>query len=139
MPSNYEVTPVRRLLSNVISHHEVLPQNETISPQDFLRDISGTVISFIRERPENKVRLVLVCEIERVNSATGEVVERTESFFSTLQEPVYRSTDLETMYERMVAKMLETFSAYLKNGSGWMLKRVLRLNITLSKNRPGFE
>ena len=52
--------------------------------------------------------------MERVDSVTGEVVETAESFFRTLQEPVYRSTDLETMYERMKAKMLETFSAYLK-------------------------
>ena len=127
MSSNYEVTPVRRLLSNAVSHHEILSRDETISPQNFLRDIRGTVISFIRERAENKVHLVLVCEMERVNPATGEDVETIESFFRTLQEPVYSSTDLETMYERMSVKMLEAFSVYLKNGSGWMLKRVLRL------------
>ena len=136
MSSDYEVTPVRRLLSNIVSHHEVLPRNETISPQDFLRDIRGTVISFIRERPENKVHLILVCEMERTDPDTGEVVETAESFFRTPQEPVYGSADLETMYERMKAKMMETFSSYLKNGSGWIFKRILRLAITLSKNKP---
>ena len=44
---DYEVTPVRRLLSGAVSHHEVLPRNETISPQDFLREIRRTVISFM--------------------------------------------------------------------------------------------
>ena len=63
-------------------------------------------------------------------------MQTSESFFRTFQEPVYSSTDLEAMYERMVAKMLESFSAYLKKGSGWMLKRVLRLDITFSKNKP---
>ena len=136
MSSDYEVTPVRRLLSNVISHHEVLPRDKTISPQDFLRDIKRTVISFVGGRPENKVHLVLVSEMERADPVTGEVVETVEFFFRTLQEPVYSSTDLEIMYQRMTAKMLETFSAYLKNESGWMFKRILRLDITLSKNRP---
>ena len=136
MVVNYEVTPVRRLLSNVISHHTVLSHDMTINPQNFLRDIRGTVIPFIRERPENKVCLILVCEMERTNPATGEVVQTEESYFRTLQEPVYSSTDLETMYERMSTKMLEAFSAYLKNGSRWTLKRVLKLNITFSKNKP---
>ena len=121
MTLNYEVTPVRRLLSNVVSHHAILSQDATINPQNFLRDIRGTVIPFIRERPENKVHLVLVCEMERTNPATGEVVETRESYFRTLQEPAYSSTDLEAMYERMSAKMLEAFPAYLKNGSGWTL------------------
>ena len=120
MSSDYEVRERRRLLSNVVSHHGVLARNETISPQDFLREIRRTVISFIGRRPENKVHLVLVCEMERMNPVTGEIAETVESFFRTLQEPVYDSTDLETMYERMVAKMLETFSTYLRNGSGWM-------------------
>ena len=62
-------------------------------------------------------------------SVTGEVVR-------TLQEPVYNSTDLETMYERMAAKMLESFSTYLRNRSGRMFKRILKLDITFSRNRP---
>ena len=118
MSSNYEVTPVRRLLSDVVSHHKIVSRDETMSPQKFLHDIRGTVIPFIRERPENKVYLVLVCEMERTNPARGEVVGTRESYFRTLQEPVYSSTDLKTMYERVTAKMLEAFSAYLKNGSG---------------------
>ena len=74
--------------------------------------------------------------MERIDPVTGEVAETVESSFRTLQEPVYRSTNLETVYERMTAKMLESFSAYLRNGSGWMFKRILRLDITFSRNRP---
>ena len=36
----------------------------------------------------------------------------------------------------MIAEMREAFATYLKNGSGWMLKRVVRLDITLSRLRP---
>ena len=36
----------------------------------------------------------------------------------------------------MVSKILESFSAYLKKGSGWTLKRVVRLNITRGRNKP---
>ena len=40
------------------------------------------------------------------------------------------------MYETMVAKRLEAFATYLRNGSGWMLKSVVRLDITLGRLRP---
>lgn len=36
----------------------------------------------------------------------------------------------------MITKILESFSTYLKNGSGWILKKVLRLDVALSKFRP---
>ena len=36
----------------------------------------------------------------------------------------------------MTAKMLESFSEFLKNGSGWTLKRVIKLDINFGKNKP---
>ena len=74
--------------------------------------------------------------MERTNPATGEVVQTRESYFRSFQELVYGSPDLETMYERMSAKMFEAFSTFKKNGSGWTLKRVIKLDITFSKNKP---
>ena len=132
---DYEVTPVRRLLSNIVSDYEVLSHDETISPQDFLQDIGEVVMRFIDGKRGNKVYLVLVCNMERADLATGEINETDEAHFRTLQVPVYEATDLEGMYETMKAKMLESFSNYLRNGSGWRLRRVLRLTIRLSRNR----
>ena len=41
-----------------------------------------------------------------------------QAAFNSMQEAVYDSTDLDTVYERMVLKILESFSAYLRKGSG---------------------
>ena len=136
MASNYKVTPVRRLLSNIVSHHEVLPRNDVISPRDFLNEIKPAVISFIRKKQQNKIQLIFVCELGRTDPVTGSVVTAEKSAFRLLQEPIYGSTDLEATYERMVAKMLESFSAFLKSGSGWTLRRIIKLDITPAKNRP---
>ena len=72
----------------------------------------------------------------RTDPVTGRIVTVERSAFRSLQEPVYDSTDLEAMYERVVAKILESFSAFLRNGSGWMFKRIIKLEITFSRNRP---
>ena len=132
----YNVASVRRLLSNIISYHEILSHDETISPQDFLRDIEQPLLRFINGKRENKVQLTLTCEMERVDLSTGEISETTEAHFRTLQTPVHGATDLQAMYGPMKEKMLEALTGYLKNGSGWRLKKVLRLTIKLSRNRP---
>ena len=36
----------------------------------------------------------------------------------------------------MMTKILESFASYLKNRSGWVLKKVVRLDITLSRLLP---
>ena len=72
----------------------------------------------------------------RIDPATGNIVSVEQTSFISKQESVYDSTDQDVMYKRMVAKILESFSAYLKKGSGWMLKGVVRLDITHAKNKP---
>ena len=118
MSSNYEVRERRRLLSNAVSYHEVLPRNETISPQDFLREVRQSVISFIRDNSKNKIQISLICEMMRTDPVTGNIVSVEQAAFDSKQEAVYDATDLEDLYERMVSKILESFSAYLRKGSG---------------------
>ena len=131
-----EIVPRGRLLgNNVIGHYTVHSEGNT-SPMDFLNFTRNVVIRFLRERPQNKVQLSLICVMMRVDPATGEVTNEEQTSFNSKQESVFESTDLEEVYERMVTKMLEAFATYLKNGSGWVLKRVVRLDITLSRLRP---
>ena len=117
--NGYDVMPAGRLLSNIVINFDVLPHNDTISPQDFLGDIRPTVVHFLGEKTGHKVMLTLSCIMDRVNVATSEIEQTDVAYFSTLQVPVYRATDLESMYDdTMSAKMIEGFVKYLKNGSG---------------------
>ena len=131
-----EVVPRERLLGNNVIGYRTIHSEGNTSPRDFLNFTRNVVIRFLRERPQNKVQLSLICIMVRVDPATGEVTAEEQASFNSRQESIFGSTDLEEVYERMVAKMLEAFATYLKNGSGWMLKKVVRLDITLSRLRP---
>ena len=135
---NPEIVPRerRRLLeNNVIGHHTINSIGNT-SPRDFLNYTRNNVIGFLHERSQNKTRLNLDCIMMRIDPATGIVTNEEEASFNSLQESIYESTDLEEVYERMMTKILESFATYLKNGSGWTLKKFVRLDITLSRLRP---
>ena len=132
-----EIVPRRRRLlgNNVVGHHTINSIGKT-SPRDFLNFTRNAVIGFIRERPRNKVLLNLICVMIRRDPATDRVIDEDQTSFNSIQESVFESTNLEEVYERMITKILESFSTYLKNGSGWVLKEVVRLDITLSRLRP---
>ena len=133
--NGYDVIPARRLLSNIVMNLDILSYDDTISPKDFLGDIRPTVVHFFGEKTGHKVMLTLRCIMDRVNVATGEIEQTDVAYFNTLQVPVYRATDLESMYDTMSAKMIEEFVKNLRNGSGWRLKKVKGLHIKLSRNR----
>ena len=125
MSSDYRVVERRRLLNNVVSHYEISSRDDITSPLDFLNEIRTTVIAFIRERPQNKIRISLICEMMWTDPATRSVTNVDMTPFNSYQESVYDSTDLEAMCERMITTILVSFSTYLKKGSGWMPKRVV--------------
>ena len=131
-----EIVPRGRLLGNNVVGHYTIHFEGNNSPTDFLNSTRNVVIRFLRERPQNKVQLSLICVMVRVDSATGEVTAEEQSSFNSKQQSVFGSTDLEEVYERIVSKMLEAFATYLRSGSGWMLKSVVRLDITLNRLRP---
>ena len=128
-----EIVPRGRLLGGgVVGQYMIIAKVNT-SPTDFLNRTRNVIINFLREKPQNKVRFVLVCVMIRVDPATGKVIAEENTYFNSKIEVVYETTDLNEVYNRMITRIIESFSSYLKNVSGWMLKRVVRLDITLAR------
>ena len=128
----FTVRERRSLLNRTVTHYHIESRGTT-SPLDFLNGVRLTVIRFLRERPRNKVQTSLICEMMRMDPASGDVTNEELASFNSKQESVFGSTDLATRYNRMISKVMEAFATYLKNGSGWMLKGVVGLDITVSR------
>ena len=109
----------------MVAHFEIHNQVNT-SPTDFLQNVKDIVINFFRENQNNKIQIALVCDVVKVDAATGVVIAREQPVFNSNQESIFPATDLDNVFGRMTTKILESFSAYLKNGSGWTLERVVK-------------
>ena len=131
-----EIVPRGRLLGNNVLGQYTIHARVSTSPRDFLDRVENVAIKFLGDHPQNKVQLSLVCIMVRFDPSTGNVIAEEPAHFSSAMEIVFEATDLHATYERMKTKILESFSTYLKNGSGWVLKKVVRLDITLSKFKP---
>ena len=124
----------RRLLGNAIAHYEIQNQTST-SPTDFLNNVRDLVTVFFRDNPNNKFQLTVTFVVVTVD-AQGTVVAEEETGRSSKQERVYSVTDVDEVYDRMKDKIIESFAAYMRNGSGWRLKEVVELTITKSRLNP---
>ena len=131
-----EIVPRGRLLGNNVLGQYTIYAKVSTSPRDFLDRTENVVIKFLKEHSQNKVQLSLVCIMVRFDPTTGNVIAEEPAHFNSAMEIVLEATDLQGVYERVKTKILESFSTYLKNGSGWVLKKVVRLDITLSKFEP---
>ena len=131
-----EITQVksRRLLRNTIAHYEI-QNHANLTPTDFLNLTRSIVTDFFRRNPGNKFQLSLSLILVKVDAARG-VIEEEETFMSTKQEVVYEATNVVETYDRMVTKIIELFANFLRKGSGWRLKRVVKLIITKSRQNP---
>ena len=120
----------------IVNHYTINVTTNT-SPLDYLNYIRGSVVTFLDNNRQNKVGLNLVCEMIKVDHATGEIIDTDDrATFRSNLESVFGTTDLVILYEKMTGKILESFATYLKNGSGWILKSVVRAEITLARLRP---
>ena len=131
-----EIVPRERLLGNNVLGQYTIHAKVSTSPRDFLDRTENVVVKFLGDHPQNKAQLSLVCVMVRFDPTTGNVIAEEPAHFNSAMEIVFEATDLQGVYERMKTKILESFSTYLKNGSGWVLKKVVRLDITLSKFKP---
>ena len=94
---------------------------------DFLERSKKTLIIFLKKNPS------LILDEEHV-SFSGNILDEEHVSFHSKQEIVFELTDLEDLYKKMFAKILESFSTYVKNGSGWTLKSVVKMQITRSSS-----
>ena len=121
----------RRLLGNAIAHYEI--QNHTsTSPTDFLNNARGLVTNFFRDNPNNKFQISLLFVVVKVD-AQGSIVAEEETGRSSKQEVVLPATNVDEVYNRMRDKIIES---YMRNGSGWRLKRVVKLLVTKTRLNP---
>ena len=74
--------------------------------------------------------------MQKIDPATGNISVEESVPFHSKQESVFSSTNLEDLIESMKAKVLESFSTFLRNVSGCVLKSVEKLEITTSKLSP---
>ena len=79
-----------------------------------------------------KVQIRLECIMEKTDPITGEVT--TDSYYpSSFTSNIFPTTNFSEKYDEASEKISNDISEYQKNGSGWTLKKVVRMIVKITK------
>ena len=104
-----------------------------VIPWDYVGEKADQIKYFLRNYRNIKVRMILVCLMERqvVNSSKKSkiIYEQNNAYFQSQRKINLEKTEVKDILKEMIKEILNTLSIYLKNGSGWYFKEVIRLEV----------
>jgi len=86
-------------------------------------------------KPTIKAKLIITCEVEKININTGET-ELLIPAFSSCIEIILESTNINEIYDVMVERIKENLASFNNRGSNWIFKSVKKMIINVNKYQP---
>ena len=110
---------------------------DDFDPLSFLGAVRPTVVRLIENNLNKglKVKLVLQCDMEKINPATGDAITASPHFRSKLKVIIQKDT-IPNTYSEISDEILENIASYQREGSGWRFKSVNSLDIHFNRFEP---
>ena len=110
-------------------------------PIEFFREKASQIKDFLRNYRNTKVRMLLVCEMEKqiIEKSNGESKTNYEHDKAYFQSHTYinlEKTEVKVFLKEMIMEILGNLIIYQKKGSGWYFKEVIRLEIHTVEYKP---
>ena len=119
----------------------VIKSSSTILPKEFFREKASKIIDFLRNHRNIKVRMLLVCLMERkiVVRSKGKIkiiYEPNNAYFQSHTYVNLEKTDVKVFQKKMIKEILATLDNYQQNGSGWYFEKMNELEIHIVDYKP---
>ena len=108
---------------------------EGIDVQPFFQSVRGNITSVLRNNRRTKVKLVLICYMERP-SILGETIIAASNFSSEIKVNLDGTNENE-LYNTMIKKAMENMVRLQQvEGSGWRFHSIIRLELHVVRYNP---
>ena len=110
-------------------------------PKEYFGEKASQIKDFLRKYHNTKVRMILVCEMEKqiIEKSNGEsktINEYDNAYFQSRTYINLEKTDVKVFLKEIIKEILDTLITYQKNGSGWYFKEVISLEIHIVEYKP---
>ena len=110
-------------------------------PLEYFSKKASQIKDFLRSHRNTKVRMVLVCEMERqiIEKSKGESKishGNDNAYFQSQTHINLEKTEVKVFLKEMIIEILGNLIIYQKNGSGWYFKEIKRLEIHIVEYKP---
>ena len=112
-----------------------------LTPLQYFVEIVTQLKEFLRNPRNIKVRMIMVCEMERqiIEKSKGKSkinFDQDKAYFQSETHINLEKTDVKVILSRMLREIMINLADYQKNGSGWYFKEVIRLEIHTVDYKP---
>ena len=106
-----------------------------LKPIDYFEEKASQIKDFLRKYRNTKVKLLLVCEMEKQNIEKSSN-NQDKAYFHSKTHINLEKTDVKVFLKEMIKEILDNIIIYQKKGSGWYFKEVIRLEIHIVEYKP---
>ena len=112
-----------------------------LTPLQFFTEKVARIKDFLRNHRNIKVRMILVCEMERqiIEKSKGKSkinFSQDKAYFQSETHINLEKADVKVILSRMLREIMEKLADYQRNGSGWYFKEVISFEIHTVDYKP---
>ena len=104
-------------------------------PKTFFQKTRNILIKFFQENPNTKMKMILICQMQKTDLTTGATIEVEADFHSDIEINIAEK-DKNKLLDKMIARIEEVLANFQQSGSNWVFQEIQRLEIHFANWQP---
>ena len=104
-------------------------------PKTFFQKTRNILIKFFQENPNTKMKMILICQMQKTDLTTGETIEIEADFHSDIEINIAEK-DKNKLLDKMIVRIEEVLANFQQSGSNWVFQQIIRLEIHFANWQP---
>ena len=104
-------------------------------PKTFFQKTRNILIKFFKENKNTKMKMILICQMQKTDLTTGETIEVEADFHSDIEINIAEK-DKNKLLDKMIARIEEVLANFQQSGSNWVFQQIIRLEIHFANWQP---
>ena len=104
-------------------------------PKTFFQKTRNILIKFFKENKNTKMKMILICQMQKTDLTTGDTVEVEADFHSDIEINIAEK-DKNKLLDKMIARIEEVLANFQQSGSNWVFQEIQRLEIHFANWKP---
>ena len=130
----FEVRDGQSALSQ-FTREKIIDGKPGYDPKTFFQKTRNILIKIFKENQNTKMKMILICQMQKTDLTTGETIEIEADFHSDIEINIAEKDD-KKLLDKMIARIEEVLANFQQSGSNWVFQEMQRLEIHFANWQP---
>ena len=130
----FEVRDGQSALSQ-FTREKIIDGKPGYDPKTFFQKTRNILIKIFKENQNTKMKMILICQMQKTDLTTGETIEVEADFHSDIEINIAEK-DKNKLLDKMIARIEEVLANFQQSGSNWVFQEIQRLEIHFANWQP---